>query len=211
MIAFITAYDDATTANHTIVCPIIPNTILLLERLSATRENLWQQLPNYTTLFAMSHGSSDTLWDNNNNAAIKLEDIALFTDKRAFVFACYTANELGRKLKINNNIYWGYTGSIAAPTDKTVVIPFFQSIFQFIITNFGICEDRLQIDRMLHDLKNLCNAIETQLDILYESGDDVDVMESYTCLNHIWNRLRINHYAFDDVIKHPEAFAGDLL
>lgn len=208
MIAFITAYDEATTANHTIICPIIPATTLLLERQSATRENLWQQLPEYPLLFAMSHGNSDTLWDNNNNAAINLEDLALFTNKRAFVYACYTANELGRELKINNNIYWGYTGSIAAPTDKTATIPLFRSIFQFIITNFGICENRQDIDKMLHDLKNLCNAIEIELDILFETGDDV--MESYTCLNHIWNRLRINHFAFEDVIKHPEALAGDL-
>lgn len=208
MIAFITAYDDATTANHTIVCPIIPANILLLERQSATRENLWQQLPNYAILFAMSHGNSDTLWDNNNNAAINLDDLALFRDKRAFVFACYTANELGKELKINNTIYWGYTGSIAAPTDKMTTIPLFQSIFQYIIAHFGVCENIEQINRMLHDLKNLCNAVELELDILFDAGDDV--MESYTCLNHIWNRLRINHFAYDDAIKHPEALAGDL-
>lgn len=208
MIAFITAYDDATTANHTIIRPIIPENTLLLENLSATRENLWLHLPNYSTLFAMSHGNSDTLWDNENNAAISLKDLAFFNDKRAFIFACYTANELGRQLKNNNNIYWGYTGSIAPPTDKITTIPLFQSIFKYIIANFDICESREQIATMIHNLKNRCNAIEIELDVLFDAGENV--IESYNCLNHIWSRLRVLHFSFDEAITHPEAPKGDL-
>jgi hypothetical protein len=209
MIAFITAYDDATNANYNVVQPIIPETTLLLGSSSANRENLWHHLPHFSTLFAMSHGNSDTLWDNENNAAINLADVALLTNKKAFVFACYTANDLGRQMRANSNIYWGYTGSIAAPTDEMATIPLFQSIFQYVIAHFSICESKPQIDNMLQNLKNLCDSTANEFDNLYAEGADINLM-AYNCLNDIWTRLRVNHFDFAEAIKHPEAPQGDL-
>ena len=211
MIFFIPAYDDATRANLSVVTPIIPqNSVQLLEQ-NATHANLWQHLSNDSLLFAMAHGDSDAIWDNNEvKRALALEDNIHFIGKKAFIFACFTANELGYSLKANNSIYWGYTGSIAAPTHAELLTPIFTSIFQHIITFFPNCDDIQTISSSMHILKLLCNNAENEIDMLWEVNDEMDVMSSYNCLNHIWNRLRVHHFNHKQVIQHPESQIGDL-
>jgi hypothetical protein len=210
MIFFIPAYDEATRANLSVITSIIPeNSIQLLDQ-RATRENLWQHLNNNDILFAMSHGNSDVIWDNNDEAALIPTDNINFVNKRAFVFACFTANELGQHLKSNQSIYWGYTGSIAAPSDQIELLPLFTPIFQQIITHFPNCKDILEINSLLNTLKTFCNNAENAIDILWETNDTLDVMSSYNCLNHIWNRLRVHHFEHETPIQHPHAEIGDL-
>lgn len=211
MIFFIPAYDDATRANLGVIEPIIPqNSVQLLEQ-NATRANLWQHLSTNNLLFAMAHGDSDAIWDNNEDKrALVLEDNSHFTGKKAFIFACFTANELGQYLKMNNSIYWGYTGSIAAPTHTELLTPIFTSIFQHIITFFPDCDDIQAIHGSIETLKLLCSNAENEIDMLWEMNDEIDVMSSYNCLNHIWNRLRVHHFDHPQVIQHPESQIGDL-
>ena len=211
MIFFIPAYDDATRANLGVIMPVIPqNSIQLLEQ-NATRANLWQHLSTNNLLFAMAHGDSDAIWDNNEiRRALALMDNTHFIDKKSCVFACFTANELGLHLKMHNSIYWGYTGSIAASTHSELLTPIFASIFQHIITFFPNCDDKQAINTSIHKLKLLCDNAQNEVDTLYEMNDDIDVMSSYNCLNHIWNRLRVHHFAHKQVIQHPESQIGDL-
>ena len=208
MLIFIPAYDDATKTNLNVVLPIIPHHAFSLIGEAATREQLWLQLAEHTHLFAMCHGNSDVLWDNINKPAIKTRDFQDFVEKQAFVFACYTSNELGKQLKTNRSIYWGYTGSIVTPTDEIEVIHLFREIFQFIINDFHTCKNVEQVATMIHDLKTLCHTAEETLDTLFYTGSNI--LSSYTCLNHIWNRLRVHHFASEEPLKHIEAREGDL-
>ena len=211
MIFFIPAYDDATRANLGVITSIIPqNSVQLLEQ-NATRANLWQHLRTDNLLFAMAHGDSDAIWDNNEDKrALALADSTHFTGKKTFIFACFTANELGQHLKTHNSIYWGYTGSIAAPTHSELLTPIFTSIFKHIITFFPNCEDIQAINTSINKLKLLCNNAENEIDRLWETNDDIDVISSYNCLNHIWNRLRVHHFGYEQIIQHPESQIGDL-
>ncbi len=209
MIVFIPAYDSATRINLEVARPILPiNVVPLLEQ-NAVRSQLWLHLSNQDNLFIMSHGNSDKIWDNDKAMAIDLADLPQFSRKNAFVYACFTANELGKKLKTNNNIYWGYTGSISAPNDQPNIINSFSSIFDYILKQFPECNTATTIKEFINTLKILCDEKESTMDVLYEKGIDVD-MSCYTCLLHIWSRLRVYHFDEFEHFKHKDAREGDL-
>jgi hypothetical protein len=208
MLFFIPSYDEATKANLDVVRPILPQNCTLLLTQNATRSLLLHHLELNDTMFVMSHGNSDNIWDNNKESALGLNDT--FFHKKAFVFACFTANQLSKHWQANNNIYWGYKGSISAPSRQIRVSLFFSTIFKNIIENFPICENVLEIRNFIETLKTLCAQVENEIDNLYNAGEPVDVINCYTCLFHIWSRLRVCHFAHFDTIQHPEAREGDL-
>jgi hypothetical protein len=211
MIIFIPAYDDATKANLDVVEPIIPKTAISLLEKDATRGNLWHQLNQENVLFAMSHGNSDALWDNNDDKALKMDDFDAFADKKAFVFACFTANSLGMALKKQNSIYWGYTGRVAAPSSQPIVKTIFSNILEYILTHFSNCKNEFEINQMLENIKQLCDKAAEQMDEIIESGAFVeDDWECYNCLQHIWSRLRVHHFNINQPLKHIGAVDGDL-
>jgi hypothetical protein len=211
MIIFIPTYDSATKSNLEVVRPILPKTYIALLEKEATRIHLWHYLNKENVLFAMSHGNSDALWDNNDEKALKIEDAAAFDNKKAFVFACFTANSLGFALKKQHSIYWGYTGRVAAPSSQPIVKALFSTIFEYILNHFSDCVDEFNINTMLETIKRLCDKAEYQLDEIIEAGEFVeDDLECYCCLQHIWNRLKVHHFDWNEPLKHIEARDGDL-
>ena len=208
MLFFIPSYDEATKANLDVVRPILPQNCTLLLTQNATRSLLLHHLELNDTMFIMSHGSSDKIWDNNKESALGLEDT--FFHKKAFVFACFTANELSKHWQANNNIYWGYTGSITAPSPQNKVVSVFSTIFKNIIESFPTHNSVIELRDFIESLKTLCNNAENEIDTLYNAGESIDVINCYTCLFHIWSRLRVYHFAHFDTIQHPEAREGDL-
>jgi hypothetical protein len=211
MIIFIPAYDDATKANLDVVQSIIPTTAVALLEKEATRIHLWHHLKQENNLFAMSHGNSDVLWDNNDEKALRMDDSDAFANKKAFVCACFTANSLGMALKKQNSIYWGYTGRIAAPSSQPIVKDLFSNIFEYILNHFNQCVENYEIDSMLEKIKQLCDEAAYQLDEIIESGAFVeDDLECYTCLQHLWSRLRVHHFDSNQPLKHIGAIDGDL-
>jgi hypothetical protein len=211
MIIFIPAYDDATKSNLEVVQSILPETAILLLEQEATRLHLWHHLYQENVLFAMSHGNSDALWDNQDEKALKMEDSEAFVDKKAFVCACFTANSLGFALKKQNSIYWGYTGRIAAPSSQPIVKSIFSNIFEYILTHFNHCVNDSEIDKMVENIKQLCDEAAYQLDEIIESGTFVeDDLECYNCLQHLWSRLRVHHFSSNQPLKHIGAVDGDL-
>jgi hypothetical protein len=207
MIFFIPAYDEATRTNLAVIQPILPKEAVSLLAEQAIKENLWFYLPNHDLLFVMSHGNSDKIWGHDDKPALTSEDKLGFEHKKAFVFACYTANELGIVLKERQNIYWGYTGAIAAPSQQPHLIEFFSTIFKHIIENFPNCSDAASIKALIETIQFLCLQMENELDLLFEAGEDIDII-NYTCLLHIWSRLRVYHFDHDDSIQHPAAKDG---
>jgi hypothetical protein len=190
-----------------VIRPILPSQAVQLLAEYAVKENLWIHLPHHDLLFVMSHGNSDKIWGNDDKPALTSNDLSSFENKKAFVFACYTANELGIVLKERQNIYWGYTGAIAAPSQQSHLIPFFSSIFKHIIENFPKCLDESSIQNLIETIKLHCHQIENELDLLFEAGEDIDII-NYTCLLHIWSRLRVYHFEHDVPILHSSAKDG---
>jgi hypothetical protein len=207
MIFFIPAYDEATRTNLAVIKPILPQEAVSLLAEQAIRANLWFDLPNHDLLFVMSHGNSDKIWGHDDKPALTSDDKSLFEHKKAFVFACYTANELGMVLKKYQNIYWGYTGAIAAPSQQPHLIEFFRTIFKHIVENFPNCSDAASIMTLIEAIKLLCHQMENEFDLLFEAGEDIDII-NYTCLLHIWSRLRVYHFEEDDPIQHASAKDG---
>lgn len=143
-----------------------------------------------TPLFVMTHDTSYDFFDQNDKIAINNSHHNLFLHRKSFVFACYTANELGRELG-KKGVYWGYTGGIQAPDDthkKSIEI--FASIFKKIIENFSHCEKDEQINEFIHELKNICDNFAYEFDELFEN-EHFDALDAHRCLIHIWNRLRV--------------------
>jgi hypothetical protein len=207
MIFFVPAYDEATRTNLAVIQPILPKQAVLLLAEQAIKENLSLYLPEHDVVFVMSHGNSDRIWGNNDKPAFVSTDSTLFESKKAFVFACYTANELGQMFKQNHNIYWGYTGAIAAPSMESHSIEFFRAIFKYIIENFPNCLDTTTIHNLIQNIKSLCHQMENELDALFDIGENIDIL-SYTCLLHIWSRLRVFHFDYDLPMQHPDAKDG---
>jgi hypothetical protein len=207
MIFFIPAYDEATRTNLEVLKPILPREAVSLLAEQAIRAHLWHCLPNHDLLFVMSHGNSDKIWGHDDKPAVTTEDQSLFENKKIFVFACYTANELGIILKKRQNIYWCYTGAIAAPSQEPHLIAFFRTIFKHIIDHFPNGSDVASIRALIETIKLLCHQMENEFDLLLEAGEDIDII-NYTCLLHIWNRLRVYHFEHDDCIQHSSAQDG---
>jgi hypothetical protein len=205
MIFFVTAYDDATRANFNIIAPLLPAGHIVLSQTNATKKNILQAFSNNEdALFAMSHGESTFLYDNEDEQAICSEEAILLSNRICYVYACYTANYLGRAAARCNAIYWGYTGAVHAPDESPETIGLFQSIFNYIMTEFNSAKDLNSIERVLSGIKEKCDEADSELDDL---GAGVD---SYTATRHIWARLRVNINGHDEQVTHVEADKNDL-
>ena len=207
MIVFIPAHDAQTTDNLAVVSSILPENAVLLVAQQATRQQLLTHFESHNTLFAMSHGTSEAIWENDDTPAFNLSDITRFSDsKRVYVFACFTANELGEAFKNQGSVYWGYTGRVQSPNSEQVKVHIFQRIFTHILTYFPLCTTIESIKLSLVAIKNLCDRADAELDEI----DPTD-LESRRAILDIWNRLRIKHFELAESILHPEAQVGDLL
>ncbi len=205
MIFFITAYDDATRANFNIIAPLLPNGHTILSQTGATKEKILEAFSNsQDDLFAMSHGNPTFLYDNEDNQAICSEEATLLSNRICYVYACYTANYLGRAAAKCNAIYWGYTGAVHAPDESPETIGLFQSIFRYIMNEFNSVTDLNSIVRVISGIKEKCDEADSGLDDL-EAGVD-----SYAATRHIWARLRVNVNGEDEQITHVEAGKTDL-
>lgn len=213
MIVFIPSHDDATNANHTVVSRILPilNTNCLLS-VDAIKANLDQQISVkvYRNYFIMTHGNSDKFYDNNSFPAIETSDSTKFSNEKLFVFACYTANGLGRLISSNNNYYWGYTGPLSSLVDAPQSIVIFSGILSFIISSVFEANTEDEIRAFISNLKNLCDSGCTQIDQIKEDDENYNVFEAYNSLNHIWQRLRVYTPNSTNFIKHDDAFDGDI-
>jgi hypothetical protein len=211
MIVFIPAYDEATCANFALAQSLSDDSCHLLFREHALAENLKSALQNkLAPLFAMSHGAEEYFCDQNQCPALTPNEVHLLGGRQVFVFACYTANTLGKIAARKSTIYWGYTGAIQALDPHPLVANRFHQIFTAILENFPCLISASDIGSFLIMLKNLCEQVNHNLDDLCESNSDFDILEAFICSNHIWSRLRIHHPDLTEPISHPEAPTGYL-
>lgn len=193
MIIFATCYDSPTCANYSIAVELKCDDCTKLFIKKATQDNLLTELSSCRTkpLFAMGHGKPNKLNDQNRQPAMSDNDVAWFTHRLSFIFACHTATKLGQSIAKAGGIWWGYTGAIDAPPSDSIYLRVFLPIFQYIIANFprsSSNERSCQI--FLEELKTICDNANEELDKLQEEGVNVDT-EAYLCVLNLWDRLRI--------------------
>lgn len=211
MIVFVPAYDEATRANLSIAQAIVGHSPHLLLHEDALAERLKTTLQSKPApLFAMSHGVEEHFFDQNDTPALSLKEVHLLSNLPVFVFACFTANAFGKAAARQNALYWGYTGRIQTPDPQPLVARHFQTVFKIITDGFPHLRSESDIASFLVSLQGTCEHANDQLDKLWDSDPNVDLLEAYHCLLHIWSRLRVHHPDLTEPMRHPEAPISDL-
>lgn len=212
-IGFVTNYDESTESNYNIVCKSLPeDSLSLLLKEDATRDNFIRHLNDDTDadVFVFTHGNDDCFYANTDEIAYRTPSDTELKDRKIFVYACFTANALGKDTANLNSIYWGYTGPLAALADNDKSKHIFIPIVSNILNNFSTLDSKSDIYKYLDNLKQLCEDGQDQLYDIAEEDKDFDVMEGCQVLMHIWSRLRVYFKSENDKLLHPASATGDL-
>ncbi len=212
MIVFITAFDEATKGNMAVILPVLQKTTTQLINNQAIKDNLiltLQSLP-HIPLFVATHGKPFYFEDNNGNPVLEKEEINLLSKRKTYVFACWTANELGRT-QWGNATYYGYTGGVSTPdADDSRLIDIQKPIFEYIIRNFSLCNTEIEIYGFIENLKKEVDKALDNLFDLWESDAEIDTSSTDAFLNDIWKKLRVYHLNNPETILHKVGFQTDI-
>ena len=220
MILFVPAHDAQTYSNLAIAKTITAEADICLFENAAIKADLLQILAsdfaNSTArqpLLAMSHGENGSFDDNEKTLLfIETTEIRLLNDRKCFVYACLTANEVGNFVLENlskTSVYCAYTGKIVPPPImenvriNDEILSVFVPIFSFIKNNFAECCNEPKAQFFLNELKAVCEISADDLDKI--GGFDNEI---YTCLYQIWSRLCIFIGGQATDIRHTEAETG---
>lgn len=117
MIAFVTAYDEATRCNLLVLRPLIHAAMEPCVQSNATRAQLLDALSSFPNrpIFLACHGGSEALVDQDGSDALNIDDLDVATNRPIFAFACNSAESLGPVLANEADaIYFGFCGSVSA-------------------------------------------------------------------------------------------------
>jgi len=207
MILFVPAYDGATHSNLTIAKMIrLPNMITLLAQ-EATPEKFvsaLQEQPDWP-VFAMSHGTPDSLKAQQGQPALSTKRVELLGQRVCYVFACHTATQLGQQVAKIGSSWWGYVGKVSCAIDSPLVLSLFVEIFIFLRDRFHLEMTVLERQQVLEELKQRCEQVAHILDKQYLALPQQSSLEEYVTLAHLWERLRIWVSGNELAEKHPSA------
>ncbi|MEM1589683.1 MAG: hypothetical protein QW175_04645 [Candidatus Bathyarchaeia archaeon] len=80
-------------------------------------EEALKKNPNALFIF-YNHGNMDCLWASNEEKAVDLKNVELFSNREVFTMACLSASKLGvEAYRKNCKAYWGYRVVFAFTTD----------------------------------------------------------------------------------------------
>lgn len=206
MLLFITDYDPATHANWSVARELEQASIIPMLGINATRDRLIDSLNRQQDLpvFAMSHGRKDCLIGQAGATAINTDDVQILADRTMFAWACHTATELGLAVSDAGGRWWGYTGTISAPVEDEPLRGIFSEIFQLIFDVFNARRYEGNIYSELEAIKQRCDQAVEQFNILKEQEQDFDDFQAYSCVKHIWDRLRVWNPYSDSPCHHPD-------
>ncbi|MEQ9357524.1 hypothetical protein [Coleofasciculus chthonoplastes] len=215
MIVFVPAYDPSTEANIAIAKLIITEDCVTFFEKKATRQELIAVLSkaNLLPVFAMCHGVRNALKGHKGEVALScdnIHDLQLLSQRTVYAFACHTATELGRSAADIGAIWWGYSDTISCAIDSSSVIPIFTEIFIFIRDNFQRATSSQDRQRVIEQLKQMCEQAEAQVDQIDAQTEITDITEVYMTLRHIWDRLRIWVPGIQVPEQHPDASSPSL-
>ncbi len=211
-IGFATNYDESTSSNFNIVIDILPEDSINLLATSAVRPNFIEALKAYpkNDVFAFTHGDADSFYDNNDTVAYSIDD-NLFANRKVFIFACHTANILGKEAANTNCVYWGYTGPLAALEDDELSKGIFAKIMTDVLANFYMQNTEQEVSKYLEKIQKMCAAGTKKLDDLYKENPNYNPIPAYKALNHIWSRLRVYFKSEHKILIHPDADSQDII
>jgi hypothetical protein len=199
MIVFVPAYDAPTESNLQIARRMRFDGCELLFEAAATRPNLLEKLvTSELPVFAMSHGRDHRLAAQNGELALELNDASTVGKRILFVFACWTAGELGPAAAQSGATWWGYTGAISAPSHDEATVDVFVGIFEMIADRFAKASTPAERLRLIQDVAERCIHSSNAL------GDDAPA-DAYLCLLHLWQRLRVWVSDSGEPERHPDA------
>ncbi|HYU33696.1 MAG TPA: hypothetical protein VEW48_16205 [Thermoanaerobaculia bacterium] len=206
MIFFVPRYDAATEANFSVALSLLSEGAHALLVEAATRAQLIAALTAWEEpLFAMTHGRQDRLLAQDGEYGLGRDDHALLKGREVFAYACHSAGELGQVVSSIGGVWWGYTGSIAAPEATPSCLPLFAAIFSYIRDAFpAACLSRERMD-VIGRIADLCHEAELRVDQLGEADPDLDIGSALFSLLHLWQRLRVWEPGASTPLKHPAA------
>ena len=202
MIIFATNHDESTAESLKLAQSIIEETDTLLLENNAIRASLLAVLETQTNapLMVFSHGKASHWLGNDDIPAFIMGDISLLANRKTFVYACWTAAELGKAASAQPNCFYGgynnavITGGSAIPNEM-------KAVFQFIKTRFYALEDEADVVLFLEQLCKLCD--ETEQMYLKNYPQSLDYIGISTTLRNIWAKLDI--WFANQKQAHPEA------
>jgi len=204
MILFAPAYDPATRSNHLMALRFEERASLALMQEDATRIRLLLALQASTdALVAFTHGTNDGFKGQHGEMALVSTDGASLQGRRALVYACHTGTNFGRMMAFAGSAWWGYTGTIVAPPDHVSEADIVAPVFDHLVTAFLNSQTPGSVSNVFDTLRSRCAEAAERLDARFETGEAVD-METYYCLLHVWDRLRIWLPGIGEPLHHPE-------
>lgn len=207
MIVLIPDYDEATQANAIIAehvrFPVRSSMLVGEYAMGAQLRDLLEKAPS--SLFAMSHGSPNTLFAQGGEAALSVEHAELVAGRQVFAFACHTASHLGREVARTGGCWWGYTGSISAPSTHARLITPFAELFSLLVSRFAEAETSAEVICLMGDLTHACEELATSIDGLADEDADFNPLGAHLALRHLWDRLRVWMPHALEPLKHPDA------
>jgi len=201
MIVFVPGYDEATRANVAVATRMRIDACEVLLSSEATKSELLIRLARAPVpFFAMSHGEPNRLFDHNNEAALDSHDVSFIGNRCCYVFACWTAGELGRAAAQSGATWWGYTGAVGAPDADERFVGWFADVFEMIRGRFELALTIESRRQLLEDIATRCREYMAMLD-----DDEGASPDAYLSLMHIWGRLRVWVPGATDAERHPNA------
>ena len=109
MIIFATNHDESTAESLKLAQSIIEKTDTLLLETDAIRSSLLAVLETqpHASLMVFSHGKARFCLGNDDIPAFSTDDIQLLANRKAFVYAYWTATELGKAAATQPNCFYG--------------------------------------------------------------------------------------------------------
>ena len=205
VILFVPAYDDSTTANLGVARHIKTGADHRLFADDATTAALAELLRGTAApIFAMSHGRPDHLCAQHGEAAIHADDCLSLAGRQSYVYACHTANELGRAVADAGGVWWGYTGAVSAPPIHPEAAQEVARLFRLLKENvFDTPSKDIRLALML-ELRRLCDEVSEALDQI-DFPDFCDQMSAHSCVLHVWDRLRVWCRLNNGPERHPDS------
>lgn len=210
MILFAPAYDESTRATHQMAARFGEMASVELLGEDATRRNLVAALQSPAALVAFTHGTRGALRGQHSEEALSAPDAGMVGPRRVLAYACHTGSELGRVMAEQGATWWGYTGAIAAPPDDPAHAGLVAFPFEYLVEESLDEHDASLLPGVLDRLRGVCREAEEALDRLMETGEVVE-MQSYQCLFHLWDRLRIWLPGSSVPVHHSQSSPPDLL
>ncbi|WP_372364904.1 hypothetical protein [Candidatus Uabimicrobium sp. HlEnr_7] len=185
MIIFATYHDPETISNCQVAEELTEENDIALLHSDAHCANLISHLSTNAVVFIMAHGNTNLIVGQPPTPRITFEDLQLIRKKKFYVFACCTADELGRDLCQNDNLYFGYTGSITElDLEKPEFREAFLEIFKYIKDNFFTINTTAQSEIFLNDLRNMCEYFRSEI-------ASCGSIKLHYSMRDIWQRIRI--------------------